>query len=80
MPNILGRKLSREESLRHVGHMDQLAGVRAGEAADGMGRGLRTYQFYTGSGLAFDVLADPRTGHRRLPLAWASPVAYAPTY
>ncbi|NLE99411.1 MAG: aldose 1-epimerase family protein [Anaerolineales bacterium] len=63
-----------------VGHMEQLAGVRLVEAADGPARGSRIVQVWTGSGLVFDVLAeralDIHACHfRGVPLAWVSPLS-----
>ncbi|NOZ71793.1 MAG: DUF4432 family protein, partial [Chloroflexi bacterium] len=71
--------LSRQELLKHVGHMDQVAGIKQLEAAEGLARGSRILQVWTGSGLTFDVLADrgldiSTCRYKGIPLAWASPV------
>lgn len=77
MANYTGKNWTRAELTAQVGHMRQLAGVRALEHADGTARGSRVYHVYTGSGLAFDVLADraldvARLQYKGLALAWAS--------
>lgn len=81
-----GRQWTRDELLERVGHMDQLAGIKALETADGRARGSRVYQVYTGSGLTFNVLADRALDigacdYTGLPLAWLSAAGEAhPTY
>ena len=73
------RDHSRKELLEHVGHMDQVAGVQLLEAGDGLARGSRVLQVWTGTGLSFDVLADRALDisacrYKGVPLAWISPV------
>ncbi len=58
MAQFIGNNWTRAELSAQVGHMRQIAGVRATEFADGPARGARAFHVYTGSGLAFDVLAD----------------------
>jgi hypothetical protein len=58
MVNLFGRSWTRQELTRYAGSMDQLGGVRLSVLDDGKGRGIRTAQFETGSGLAFTVLLD----------------------
>jgi hypothetical protein len=58
MPRLFGRSWTRQELTRYTGSMDQLGGVRLGVLDDGKGRGIRTAQFETGSGLTFTVLLD----------------------
>lgn len=83
-PNL--RDLSRQEWLQRVGQMDQVAGIKLFEAADGVARGSRVFQVWTGSGLSFSVLADRALDisachYRGLPLAWVSAVGEAhPAY
>lgn len=77
---------NRQDLLAHVGHMDQVAGIRLFEAGDGLARGSRVLQVWTGSGLSFDVLADRALDiyacrYKGIPLAWISPVGDAhPSY
>jgi hypothetical protein len=58
MAYLYKRNWDRREILRHVGHLDQVAGIKLVEAADGRERGNRILQVWTGSGLYFHVLAD----------------------
>jgi hypothetical protein len=79
MASLYGRHWSRQEILQHVGHMDQVAGIKLVEASDGLGRGCRMLQVWTGSGLNFTVTADRALDisacrFKGIPLAWASSV------
>jgi hypothetical protein len=79
MITLYNRDWSRQEIAWHVGHMDQIAGIRLVEAADGPARGTRMLQVWTGSDLYFDVLADRSLDigacrYKGVPLAWASSV------
>jgi galactose mutarotase-like enzyme len=82
----LRRQWSRQELLRRVGSIAQLAGIKALEAADGVERGVRIFQVDTGSGLSFRVLADraldiSACSYKGVPLAWLSPSGEAhPSY
>lgn len=58
MVQLFGRSWTRQELIRYAGTVDQLGGVRLNVLDDGKGRGMRTAQFETGSGLAFTVLLD----------------------
>lgn len=77
MPTLFGREWNKAELLRHVGHMDQLAGIRLMEAGDGKGRGCRMLDVWTGTGFRFQVNADramdiTSCDFRGIPLAWHS--------
>lgn len=48
----------RIETLRNVGNMDQLAGVRVCTLAEGPGQGVRIAEFHNAAGLMFTVAAD----------------------
>ncbi|MCP4166799.1 MAG: aldose 1-epimerase family protein [Chloroflexi bacterium] len=77
MYELLEKDWNRQELIQRVGHMDQIAGIVAAEASDGMGRGSRYYHVYTGSGLSFNVMADRTLDiaacrYKGIPLAWAS--------
>jgi hypothetical protein len=79
---LFGRSWTRAELARHAGNLDQLGGVRLSVLDDGKGRGIRTAQFETGSGLAFTVLLDRgmdigSTRYRGAALAWESTVGPA---
>lgn len=77
MVRLYGQEWSADELRRHVGTMDQLAGITAGERTDGTARGVRTLDVQTGGGLSFTVLPERGMdiGETRLdgvPLAWHS--------
>jgi hypothetical protein len=77
MPELFGTRYSRAELLRRVGRLEQVAGVRLVTLGDGQGRGVRVLEFRTGSGFAFDVVADRGfdVGRCELggrPLSWQS--------
>ena len=79
MALLYNRDWDRHEILKRVGHMDQVAGIKLVEAADGLERGCRMLQAWTGSGMEFTVLADRALDisacrYKGIPLAWASPV------
>jgi len=86
MDSLYLRNLNRSELLQRVGHMDQVAGIKLLEAADGLARGSRVFQVWTGSGLSFSVLADRALDisachYHGVSLAWLSPVGEAhPAY
>ncbi len=56
MPILFGKPYERGELHRHIGRLEQVAGVRLVELADGPGRGVRLLEFSTGTGFSFDVL------------------------
>ena len=86
MARVFGRDWTRQELLRRVGHMDQIAGIKPVELADGLARGTRAFLVWTGSGLAFEVLADRALEictcrYKGMPLGWISQVREAhPSY
>lgn len=77
---------TRDELLQCVGHMDQLAGIKLVEAADGTERGSRMLAIWTGSGLGFHVLVEKGLDiaacrYKGIPVAWSSPTgAVHPAY
>jgi hypothetical protein len=86
MLNLYSRNWGRKELARYVGHMDQVAGIKLLEGADGVERGARILQVRTGTGLSFDVLADRALDisscqYKGMSLTWRSPVGDAhPAY
>jgi hypothetical protein len=58
MPRIWDRNYRREDLLRRVGRLEQVAGVRLVTLGDGVERGVRVLEFRSGTGFAFDVLVD----------------------
>ena len=77
MTTLFNREWSKGELLRRVGHMEQLAGIRPMELADGKGRGCRVLDVWTGTGLRYQVNADraldiTSCDFKGIPLAWRS--------
>lgn len=58
MTTLFGRQLERGQLMRHVGRLEQVAGVRLVSLEDGIGRGVRVLEFDSGAGFRFDVLVD----------------------
>lgn len=82
MIDLYGRSYAGEDLLRHIGRLEQVAGVRLVTLGDGVERGVRVLEFRTGTGFAFDVIVDRafdigRCEHLGMPLAWVSPVGFA---
>ncbi|HUT17949.1 MAG TPA: aldose 1-epimerase family protein [Anaerolineae bacterium] len=79
MATLFGKRYTREGLLRYVGDVSQIGGVQLKTLDNGPARGVRTADFYTGSGFRFTVLIDrgmdigPAEWGGR-PLAWRSPV------
>jgi hypothetical protein len=72
---------SREELLRRVGRLEQVAGVRLVTLGDGSERGVRVLEFRSGCGFDFDVLVDRgfdigRCSQGGRSLAWISPTGF----
>lgn len=86
MASVFGRDWTPQDLRRRVGHMDQIAGIKPIELADGLARGTRGFLIWTGSGLAFEVLADRALEictcrYKGMPLGWISSVREAhPSY
>ena len=77
MPTLLGQRFTRNELLRRVGDLSQIAGIRMMTLAEGPEAGVRIADVRTGSGLRFQVTLDRGMDisvaeHRGLPLAWRS--------
>lgn len=58
MATIFGRNYTRQELLRRVGDIAQIAGVRPVELVNGNERGVRALEFRNGSGFSFTLLQD----------------------
>jgi galactose mutarotase-like enzyme len=86
MSNLFNRSWTRNELLKRIGDLSQVAGIRLGEWVDGVERRLRVAEVRTGSGLDFTVLLDRGmdigpAAFKGLPLAWLSPAGFAhPAY
>lgn len=79
MVELWDRSYRREDLLRRVGRLEQIAGVRLVTLGDGAGRGVRVLEFRTGSGFSFEVLVDRafdvgRCELKGRPLSWLSGV------
>jgi hypothetical protein len=77
MPDLWDRSYGRNELLRRVGRLEQVAGVRLVTLGDGAERGVRVLEFRTGSGFSFEVLVDRafdigRCELKGRPLSWLS--------
>jgi hypothetical protein len=82
VPELFGRTYPASDLLRHVGRLDQVAGVRLVTLGDGVERGVRVLEFRTGTGFVFDVVVDRafdigRCEHAGRSLAWSSSVGFA---
>jgi hypothetical protein len=77
MASLFGQVYTRQDLLKRVGLMDQIAGVQLSELIDGIGRGVRVAHVRTGGGLSFQVLIDRgldiyNAEYNGIPLAWVS--------
>jgi hypothetical protein len=82
MTDLYQRKWNRSNLAPYVGSFDQVAGIKPLEATDGIERGSRVFEFWTGSGLEFHVLADRALDisscrYKGMSLAWRSSVGDA---
>ncbi|MDZ7374639.1 MAG: aldose 1-epimerase family protein, partial [candidate division KSB1 bacterium] len=82
MISLFGLQLPREELIRRLGDLSQLAGFQQAELTDGQARGVRVIHVWNGSGLEFTVVVDRGMdiSHCRycgVPLAWRSPIGEA---
>jgi hypothetical protein len=86
MTYLYNQSWERQEILRRVGHVEQVAGIKLVEAADGKERGTRILQVWTGTGFFFHVLADRALDisvcrYQGVPIGWLSSVGEAhPAY
>ncbi len=72
------QNIDRRALQERLGNMDQLAGMRMMEAADGPAKGSRMLEAWTGTGLSFTILPDRAMDlsacrYHGIPLAWTSP-------
>jgi hypothetical protein len=72
---IDGREYSKQDVRKRVGDMEQIAGVRKMQFAEGKAKNLSCYEFNTGGGLEYTILAD-----RGLDIALARYKGYAFSY
>lgn len=77
MAHLYGREWTREELLRHVGEIEQIARIQPARLEGGRADGLRALDVVAGNGLRFTVLPDrcldiPFFEYRGIPLVWHS--------
>jgi hypothetical protein len=86
MSRLYGKQYSKNELLKRVGDMSQIAGIRPVELTSGPERGVRGFECTTGSGLSFTVLGDRALDifdakYNGWSLCWHSPTgAVAPAF
>jgi hypothetical protein len=85
MTHIFGRDYTSADLRARTATMDQLAGIRLIEYADGKARGMRAAQVWTGSGFNFTVWIDRALDigpaeYKGSPLAWLHPALGAPAF
>jgi hypothetical protein len=77
MVKLFGKNFSREELLKYVGDIAQIARIRHFELLDGNEKSVEVAQVHTGSGLVFDVLLGrgmdiSYASYKGIPLSWRS--------
>ena len=85
MPRLFGKEFSVQELLQKVGDISQIARVKPVRLIEGVEDGVLGFDFMTGSGLTFSVLAsrgmDISAAHYKgKPLAWRSATGDAHPY
>jgi Domain of unknown function (DUF4432) len=81
VPELFGQTLRRRDLFDRIGRMQQTAGVRLLEIADGSERGVRVLEARTGTGFVFEILIDRgfdigRCEMAGRALAWQSPTGF----
>ncbi len=82
MAYIYGKKYSRNEILKKVGDISQIAGIKRYTLAEGKEKGVEAIDIRTGSGLSFTILPDrgidiSYAEYKGKPLCWRSSVGDA---
>ena len=77
MAQLYGKTWTRDELLRHVGDLAQVARIQPGRLEGGRADGMRVLEVDAGDGLYFTVLPDrcldiPYCAYRGVPLVWHS--------
>ena len=81
MTMLYGKRYDLSSIAARTGSLSQFGGVRLVTLADGLERGIRVLQFYTGSGLQFSVLVDRAMdigdmSHNGRAIGWHSPTGF----
>lgn len=58
MPRLFGKDYSRQELMRHIGHLSQVGGVQLLASEEGITRGVRYVEFRTGTGFSFKIAVE----------------------
>jgi len=85
MPHIFDRDYTPAELRAMTATLDQLAGIRLVEYADGKARGMRAAEIWTGSGFRFSVWIERGMDigpaeYNGKPLAWLHPALGGPAF
>lgn len=56
MPKLFGREWTKDELLTHIGHIDQVGGLKRFQLVEGNTAGCESVEFRTGTGFRFNVL------------------------
>jgi len=77
MVNLYSKKFTKNDLLKKIGDISQIARVRHFELLDGNEKGVEVAQIHTGSGLIFDILLGrgmdiSYAGYKGIPLSWRS--------
>jgi hypothetical protein len=67
MAFLFGKKYTKEELMKYVGDVSQVADARYSEIRSGRGKGVSTIDVNNGSGLGFSIIPD-----RGMDIAWAN--------
>jgi hypothetical protein len=78
MPNLSGKRYTRRQLTRYIGHLSQAGGVQLYSLEDGPARGVRVLEFRTGTGFSFKVAIERGMDvgyceYRGQSLAWIPP-------
>lgn len=79
MAQVFGKDYSKEELMRLIGGISQVAGMKKYELLDGKGRGVRAVDIWTGTGFCFTVILDrgmdiSQASHCGKSLCWRSSI------
>lgn len=79
MAQVFGKDYDKEELMRLVGDVSEIAGMKKYELLDGKGRGVRAVDIWTGTGFSFTVVLDrgmdiSQTSYCGKSLCWRSSI------
>lgn len=77
MAELYGENLNRQELMKRVGDISQVAGARKYQISEGKGKGVEVIQVKTGSGFEFTVIPDrgldiAYAGYKGMPISFIS--------